>query len=149
MAMPTGVSQVVGVGVIAKSMYGLEANIVNAYKAAVDKDPYSKGSLATDIADAAAPGNINAQRGAMVFDLAADLATGRYSSFAATDLAGKDVLDANGFTNYGLQYGYWADPANLGKTADAFILASLFNTANEGFGEDLFSFVSKPKSNCP
>src|SRR5271165_74961 len=146
MGVPSGVSQVVGFVVIAKSWYGLEANAVNAWKAATDQNPYSTGSLATDIADAAAPGNHRAQLAATAIDLASDLAVGRFSAAVTADLVGKDVLDANGLTNYGLQYGYWADPGDLGDIAKLFQLSAV---GSVGYDQVYRSFFPEKTSNCP
>jgi RHS repeat-associated protein len=90
MAAPTGITQVVGIGMGIKFSYGASVNAVNFKRALYEEPEYSKGSLTGDAANIIAPGNKTAQKVAYSLDLGLDLASGKiYKAGAIASLGTK------------------------------------------------------------
>ena len=143
---PTGATKVAAVVVGLKSSYGLGANGQNFYDALTDQDPISKGTLANDVAQAVAPGSVNAQRVATIADLATDLATGRIANnlAASSNTVETVARDAYGMPVYNPLYEALKDPGYLGAAGDAFTLAALGeNIYNDVYGPLATDYIHK------
>lgn len=122
MGAPTGVTQVVGAALTAKSAYGVAANVVNLSNAIQGKDPASTGGVFTDAAAAVAPDNQTVQNLAAATDLAVDLACGQIGKASASQpvsmSAGYSLSESG--AKVPLLDSQMADPTNLGVVAEVF-----------------------------
>ena len=143
---PSMATVAVGGTLALKSGYGFGANLSNATSALFDADPVSTGALTNDIAQAVAPGNMQAQQLATVVDLATDIGSARMISNAAINAIGKSPT---AFPS--LRVEHIKNPANLSSRAKTLIGASVLdsliknttspNTENNSFSAG-FSFPS-------
>jgi len=121
-ALPSGVTQVLSVPVVAKSSYGFGANARNLWNAIWDDCPDSTGSLLGDAAQAIAPGNKQAQRAASAVDLGLDFASGQITKRVVSKLSGTSSA-AFPSASY-----YPTDPTSVGNAASGFQAASIVDT---------------------
>jgi len=111
-----GLGSVVAAAIVAKSGYGLGANLENLWNAINDQAPNNSGSMLGDIANAVAPCNKTAKTLANAGDLALDLAGMLTGDIATTpnmvDNLGNTILEG------GIPLGQlWAGNANAGLVA--------------------------------
>ena len=120
---PSMLTVAAGGTLAAKSGYGFGANLSNAVAAIVDADPVSTGALTNDIAQAVAPGNVQAQQLATVVDLATDFGGAKIISSAAVNAVGKSP---SAFPS--LTVSHLSNPANLSARSNAFVATSIIDS---------------------
>jgi uncharacterized protein RhaS with RHS repeats len=129
LSAPTGVTQVLGGVVLAKSIVGFGANAINLFRSFTDDSALPSSAFGL-IADEFAPCNKTAQKLASAADLATDLgflAGARIGTKAAEKLALKISTKSQ---PYALQQVGYMNPADLGTTASSFGAASVIDTAS-------------------
>jgi hypothetical protein len=129
---PTGVTQVLGGIVLAKSGAGLYLNAVNLYRSFTDEAALPSSAFGY-IANKIAPCSKTAQGLASVADLATDLGfsvSARLGAEAAEAAALR--VDPNTQPFGMVQIGF-ANPSDLGRTANAFAGASVVSTVYNNF----------------
>jgi RHS repeat-associated protein len=132
MAAPTGVSQVIGLGVFARSTYGFGAGFANLWGslwADTGAPNLSQGSLVKDAAALAFGNSPNVMALAHTADLGLDLIT--IAGGAAAMINGPVGISGNPFGPAFSMRGFSGNPTDLGKAA---ALAGLGDLANGVYG---------------
>jgi len=140
---PTMATKVGAVVIMGKSTYGWGVNIRNLSDALLDRPAVSHGSLATDVAELAAPGSQNAQRTANIVDLSTDLVLGLGARQAVANRLG--VLN-----KYATSRVFLTDPTDMGRTIEILQGTELGWTIWDAGQDVLGSYPNgKNKKKCP